>query len=270
MEATRPDSGAGRSEMAAEGESLGARLGRSPLVRRAGLAIGLPIVGLAAGYLISLIVIFPPQDAGAGLTRVPDVVGQTSDAAREALERAGLVYEESAGFHHPAPESTVVAQEPLAGQLARPGSSVGVALSRGPRLASVPNVVGLRSEQAEVVLQRAGYASELVWVDAAADVGQVVDVEPAPGTPLAAPAEVRLMVSAGPATVRVPSLVTRSLAEAEATLERLGLRLGRVRSDSTSLAAPGTVLAQSPPEGARVARGARVAVTVAAELAPGG
>ena len=50
---------------------------------------------------------------------------------------------------------------------------------------------------------------------------------------------------------------------ARATLERLGLRLGRVDEDSASLSAPGTVIAQSPAAGREVNRASGVSVTVA-------
>jgi serine/threonine-protein kinase len=147
--------------------------------------------------------------------------------------------------------------------MAQPGSAVELVTSLGPKLSPVPEVVGLGHSQAEIALARAGYESELDWVDADADVGQVVDTRPAPGTPLQLPGTVRLFVSAGPRRAPVPNLVTRSLSEARATLERLGLRLGDVRQDSASLAAPGTVLAQTPAAGTIVDRASRVRVTVA-------
>ena len=77
------------------------------------------------------------------------------------------------------------------------------------------------------------------------------------------PGAVTLLVSAGSSTVLVPDLARQSLTEAEATLRRLGLRLGEVAEDSASLVAPGTVLGQSPAAGNEVARGALVSVTVA-------
>ncbi len=63
--------------------------------------------------------------------------------------------------------------------------------------------------------------------------------------------------------VLVPDVVTRSLPEARAVLERLGLQLGVVVRDSTSLAAPGTVIAQSPDPGVVVDRATGIVVTVA-------
>jgi len=225
--------------------------------------VGMAGLGLLVGYLISVFVVFPSHDPAGGLRRVPELVGLSEEEARQNLERVGLGYEVEAGLHHNAAIGTVVAQEPLGGQMARPTSAVKVNVSLGPKLAPVPDVVGLSHSQAEIALASAGYQSELVWVDAEADVGEVVDTKPAPGTPVQLPGQVQLIVSAGPPTVAVPNLITRSLAEARATLERIGLRLGTVRQDSESLAAPGTVLGQNPRAGRVVERATRIAVTVA-------
>jgi beta-lactam-binding protein with PASTA domain len=224
---------------------------------------GAAVLGLLFGYLITVLFVFPPHNMAADLTRVPDVVGRTVDEARRRAEREDLAFEEALGIHHARPVGTVVAQEPLAGQMAAPGSPVRVTVSLGRPERPVPDVVGLSREQAEMILLQAGFEVDVTRVDASADVGQVVGTRPAPGTPVELPGSVRLLVSAGASTVQVPDLAMQSLTEAEATLRRLGLRLGEVAEDSAGLAAPGTVLGQSPAAGNEAARGARVSVTVA-------
>lgn len=228
--------------------------------------------GLLVGYLTAVFFVFPAKSSSVDLLRVPGVVGLDTARARELIGAADLTYEEEGGLNHRATAGTVIAQEPLAGQMAEPGSSVRVVVSAGKTLSPVPDVVGLKYSQAELALARAGYASESDWVDDDADVGQVVDTRPAPGTPLGLADTVRLFVSAGARRVRVPNLVTLSLSGARETLERLGLRLGDIQQDSASLAAPGTVLGQTPSSGTVVDRATRIAVTVATvpslELSP--
>jgi serine/threonine-protein kinase len=226
-------------------------------------AAGLALAGLLLGYLISALFLFPTQNTAGELTRVPRVIGLPAEEARQAIEGAGLAYEEGPGLHGRHPAGTVVAQDPLPGQMAGPGSAVTVTLSLGPRLFPVPDVIGLSYAQAETALVRAGFESEVVWIDADAEVGQVIGTRPPAGTPIQLPGKVRVVASAGPRTVAVPDLVTRSLTEAEAMLKRLGLRLGSVGEDSVSQAAPGTVLTQRPAAGTVVARATRVNVTVA-------
>lgn len=223
------------------------------------------VSGLIIGYGVAAVVVFPSEDSGTILTRVPELIGQSSAEARQRIERAGLVFNETAALDHPASAGTVLAQEPLAGQVANPGSTVSVTVSLGPKRRLVPNVLGLGYEQAQSVLARAGYGSEVVWVDSEEAVGAVVDTRPAAGTPLEREANVRIVASAGLRRVAVPNLVNLSLSKAQSDLERLGLRLGAVERDSTSLVAPGTVLSQSPAAGAVVERATRVKVTVARE-----
>lgn len=223
--------------------------------------------GLVIGYGVAAVAVFPSGNSGTNLTRVPELVGMSSAEARERIEQAGLVFDEAAALDYPAAAGTVLAQEPLAGQVANPGSTVEVTVSLGPKRRSVPNVLGLGHEQAQSVLARAGYRSELVWVDSDEAVGAVVDTRPAAGTPLEREATVRVVASAGLPRVAVPDLVNLSLSKAQRDLERLGLRLGAVGRDSTSLVAPGTVLGQSPAAGVVVDRATRVKVTVASEPA---
>jgi serine/threonine-protein kinase len=199
--------------------------------------------GLVLGYLVTVLFVFPPHNVAADLKRVPDVVGRTVDEARRRSEREDLAFEEALAIHHAQPLGTVVAQEPLAGQMAPPRSTLRVTISLGPPERPVPDVVGLSREQAELILLQAGFEVEVTRVDAS--------------------------VSAGASTVLVPDLAMQSLTEAEATLRRLGLRLGEVLEDSAGLAAPGTILGQSPAAGEGAARGARVAVTVAIAPLPG-
>ncbi|NIN71842.1 MAG: PASTA domain-containing protein [Gemmatimonadetes bacterium] len=229
---------------------------------------GVAMFGLLLGYLVAVLFVFPPHNVAADLRRVPDLVGRTVEEARRRTEREDLALEEALAIHHAQPLGTVVAQEPLAGQMARPGSVLRVTTSLGPPERPVPDVVGLSREQAEMILLQAGFEVEVTRLDASADVGQVVGVRPAPGTPVVLPGEVRLLVSAGASSVQIPDLAMQSVTEAEATLRRLGLRLGEVLEDSASLAAPGTVLGQSPVAGESAARGASVSVTVAVAPLP--
>lgn len=229
------------------------------------LAVGVALAGLCVGYVITAIFLLPSGGIAGELADVPTLVGESRAEARERVERAGLVYEETSGLPHPEPAGTVIAQEPLPGQVTEPGTAVRVTLSLGPRRRTVPDVVGLGQEQARAALTGEGFKTDLVWSDARADVGEVIGLEPEPGTVVTLPATIRVVASAGARRVRVPDLVDASLTEARATLARLGLEVGEVRRDHSAMTGPNTVIAQSPPAGTEVERGASVAVTVAEE-----
>ncbi|ARC90651.1 PASTA domain-containing protein [Rhodovulum sp. MB263] len=68
-----------------------------------------------------------------------------------------------------------------------------------------------------------------------------------------------------PGTALVPGLSGLQLSEAEARLKEADLVLGDVEDRETGGAAPGIVLAQDPGEGAELARGSAVALTVSIE-----
>lgn len=227
-------------------------------------ALAFAFVAFWIGYGITVFVLFPAVGTPKDLVPVPKLVGRDREDARRVLEERRLEYVEADSLQHPsAPAGAVIAQDPLPRQLARRGGAVEVTVSRGPEQRPVPDVVGLHERQAAVVLGQAGFRPVARRVDAEMDVGRVVGTQPGPGHRLELPAEVTVLVSAGPRIVVVPDLLTRSLPEARATLERLGLRLGRVVPDSSADAAPGTVLAQNPLAGTTVSRGDSVSVAVA-------
>jgi serine/threonine-protein kinase len=74
---------------------------------------------------------------------------------------------------------------------------------------------------------------------------------------------VTLIVSSGPAPVRVPALTGETQTAAEATLSNDELALGTVTQRVSTTQQPGTVLSQSPGAGASVHAGDKVNVVVA-------
>lgn len=232
-------------------------------------ALVIAFVGFWVGYAVTVFAIFPAKGIPSDLVAVPDLIGHDREEARRVAGERRLELAVADSLHHPtARAGDVLAQDPLPRQLAPRGGTVEVIVSRGPEERPVPDVVGLQERQATVVLEQAGFRPVQRWVDADVDVGLVVGTRPEPGDRRELPAEVTVLVSAGPRVVVVPDLLSRSLTEARATLERLGLRLGRVFPDSSGDAAPGTVLAQNPLPGTSVPRGDSVSVSVAASPEP--
>lgn len=70
--------------------------------------------------------------AGPGVVAVPDVVGQSADAAQGALAGAGFAVAVSEAPSDTVPAGTVVSQSPGGGAEAPPGSTVGIVVSTGP------------------------------------------------------------------------------------------------------------------------------------------
>jgi eukaryotic-like serine/threonine-protein kinase len=216
------------------------------------------VVAMAGGFMLAYLVvaflIFPsgvvPRDE-----EVPSVVGLMYDDAEQELIRKGFKPERGeTRFHGTAPRMTVLEQNPPAGSRELVGARVTLA---------IPTVIGMTREQAEVVLETAGFSvGEVIEQASQQPRGEVIETRPAAGSQAPMPTPVTLVLSGGPSVLRVPDLVGRSVGEARRLLEQIGLGVG----DVTSVGSGGSVVVgHSPEAGASVAAGSRVNLRVAGE-----
>ncbi|MFD8966306.1 Stk1 family PASTA domain-containing Ser/Thr kinase [Streptomyces sp. NPDC059568] len=93
---------------------------------------------------------------------MPDVTGESVSEATTELEQAGLKVRIAAvRVNSPEDEGTVARQSAAEGsQLAR-GDTVTLTVSKGPRLVSVPDVVGETTDRARSLLEAAGFVVEI-------------------------------------------------------------------------------------------------------------
>ncbi|NIZ90748.1 Stk1 family PASTA domain-containing Ser/Thr kinase [Kineococcus rubinsiae] len=196
-------------------------------------------------------------------TPVPEVVGQTQEAAETALTDAGLTSTVVQAPSDDQPAGTVVSSDPAAGTSAVLGSAVALTVSSGPSAVTVPGLAGSTQDQAREQLAQAGLtvgSVETTDEDPKADKGSVVRTDPgadasvAPGTP------VKLFVASGQVTV--PELVGQARDAARAQLNALGLQVN-IDTRESSDASPGQVLSQSVTEGSTVDVGSEVDLVVA-------
>ncbi|MGH3981236.1 MAG: Stk1 family PASTA domain-containing Ser/Thr kinase [Pseudonocardiaceae bacterium] len=133
----------------------------------------------------------------------------------------------------------------------------------GPEPVALPNVVGQPVVPAEQTLNAAGFQTERRPVESTPEnLDRVVAMNPAgeaiPG------ATIRLDVGAGPAEAEVPNLLGLDRAQAQASLQQVGLVLSpdqrqQVVQDDNDIS---RVLVQDPPAGQRLAKGKSVIITV--------
>lgn len=128
-------------------------------------------------------------------------------------------------------------------------------------LVPVPNVQGLKWEEAHPILEASGLRFVLEeQKGAAAPEGMVIRQDPLPGERVPVGSEVRLFISGKPAEVEVPALVNTRSDLARAALEQAGLQVTEQVVWSTQPIS--TVLAQEPPTGTKVAVGGTITLTV--------
>ena len=240
-------------------------------LRRGLISLAAAGAALATGYLIAANFVFSsPDRTAASLVRVPRLLGEPAEDARDAVERLGLGLRLGGELFHPeAPVGDVVAQLPLPGQLVEPGAEVEATLSLGPETVTVPDVTGLTDVQATFVLGRLGLGTITTTTASHYRKGQVVRMVPEPGERLSIPAEVELVVSEGREVVAVPDLEGRLLDDVEVLLSSIGLVLGTVTFEPGAVGAPGRVIGQSPPPGFGLREGGEVSVRVAGRPSAG-
>jgi len=142
---------------------------------------------------------------GKGEVQVPSVEGQTISDARVTLAREGLLEEVVREHSLDFPIDTVIRSEPGFGRSTERGSVVRLVVSLGPATGQVPSLEILGTtdaNQVEIALRNLGF--EVIRVErqlGAGDpsIGQVLGIDPLPGTDLLLGSEVILIVGSGDA-----------------------------------------------------------------------
>lgn len=205
---------------------------------------------------VSLFVSKGPQ-----LYPLPQLTGKTLDAAKEALNRAGMTLGKiTEKFDEEAPAGTVLAQAPAAAAQVKHGTQLSLTVSKGPRPIPVPDVRGAEQSAAVRTVEAAGLVAvvaDKTVNDRNIPKGAVVRQEPASGT-LTRGSTVTLTMSAGPKLVKVPNYIGEQASDAREALEKRGFE---VRINNILGGFFGTVRDQDPVD-TEVPEGSVVTLTV--------
>jgi len=225
--------------------------------------VGLALLGGGLGYVLATQVFFPAAPPPRDVQEVPGLIGMDEAEARDALTDAGLALGNVQFLRHPRVDSgSVMGQSPLPGQLANPGDSVGVTLSLGPERRAVPPVRRLRGDRAAALLAATGFGVSVDSVENDAPRGSVLETDPAEGTEVALPSDVRVLVSLGPPAVFMPDVLQMTEEEARDTLGALGLEVTEVEEIFRFGRDQGRVVSQEPAAGEEMERGSSVRLVV--------
>ena len=222
--------------------------------------------GFAVAYLIVAFVVFPagviPRDV-----KVPNVTGLSFDEAVQRLAQAGFKGEQGEQrFNNSAPKSTVLEQSPPPGAREGIGNPVTLVISGGARMVSVPIVTGMTRADAQAALEKEGFdVGDATESPSNAPRGSVTGTRPAVGTQVSVPSTVSLILSGGPATTQMPSVVGRDVDAARQTLTQLGVRDVKIVWDPMAIGARGSVVGQTPVAGATLVPGVTVELRVAGD-----
>src|ERR1041385_1263584 len=225
---------------------------------RAGLILGAAALG---GYLLTCVA-YPapvmPRDHP-----VARVLGLPQSEAEKELNQAGLKPRIEPDATDPViPAGHIVWQDPPPGTVLPRGALVHLTASSGPAPIAVPDVTGFEVEQARQVIEAAGLRlGDVDTVPNAAEAGVVVSPRPGTGATRPPAAPVGLIVSKGPADIKVPDVVGLDQEEARKRLEGAGLKVGKVRSRDNR-GKPGQVLQQRAGAGGFIPRESRMDLVI--------
>lgn len=143
------------------------------------------------GSTIDIVVSSGPNE-----TIVPDVIEKTAAEATSILENAGFKVSKFDDYSDTVPADHVIRQSPNAGEKAKPGTTVTIAISKGSKTVTLDDLVGMTKDAAKNWLEardlvpnfttqaKAGWASNSVW-----------EMDPAAGTKVDKGSTVNLKVT---------------------------------------------------------------------------
>jgi serine/threonine-protein kinase len=200
------------------------------------------------------------ESSGPELLAIPDVHGLTEDRARSRLGADGFKVTVASAFDETAPEGRVIDQSPSAGTKLERGSPVTITVSLGPPPVTIPDVSGQAATEAEATLSDLGLKVKRKGeFSVQVPEGDVIRTEPPIGTELPKGSKVSVVVSKGPKTFAMPSVLGLTADQATTQLKNLGLVVHLVQVPGSI---GNTVVGQDPPAGQVVREGADVTIYV--------
>ncbi len=172
------------------------------------------------GQTVSVVLSLGPQPV-----KVPVVKGDTEQAAEQALQALGLAYTLAPGATSmTVPAGEVISASPSSGTLL-PGQSVAIVVSQGKPKVSVPSLGSNTSFAAvSAAVDAAGLSvSQINDYSTTVPKGDVISLNPSPGTTITVGDKVTVDVSLGPHDVAVPQVAGDSVGAAVQALSAVGL-----------------------------------------------
>jgi serine/threonine-protein kinase len=198
--------------------------------------------------------------SGPKIVAVPPVTGKAQADAVRILRDAGFIPLIKPRFSDSVPQGSVVDQDPAAQVNLQQDSTVTIFVSQGPRPVTMKDYAGQPAASVEAALTGLGLTpTESSVYSTSVPKGDVVATDPPAGRVVHHGDTVTVVVSLGPKTFPMPSVVGLPVADARAELERAGLNVIVIQIPGS----PGrTVVSQLPAAGTIVQQGSTVRIYV--------
>jgi len=200
--------------------------------------------------------------SGPGSGTVPSTAGLSTAAAEKKLEEAGFKARVEPQSSEKIKEGLVIHTEPSGGETATRGTDVVLFVSSGPRLATVPVLVGTQRSVAVQQIRSRGFVPSVEERESSSPAGQVIRQAPSAGSQLPAGSSVSIVVSKGEEKATVPNEIGKQRAEAVEAVRAAGLKPSVQEQQTEVPSQVGRVIDQFPPPGSKVAPGSTVTLVV--------
>jgi eukaryotic-like serine/threonine-protein kinase len=200
--------------------------------------------------------------AGPGQATVPDLRGLPRSEAKQKLENRGFEVTFVSASSGSVPAANVISTDPIGGSDARVGSLVTVTVSSGPRLVTVPAVVGRSSDAAKQAIKGRGLNYAVSFAQSQKQSGTVLSQSPDAGTRVSVGDTVAIVVSQGVQKVTVPNVIGDLRSNAVSTLRGRGFSVAVNVVDTSVPSQDGRVTDQFPAPGSKLAKGDEVTIFV--------
>lgn len=200
--------------------------------------------------------------SGPGNATVPSTAGLSTAAAEKKLEAAGFKARVEPQPSEKVDEGQVIHSEPSGGETATRGTEVVLFVSSGPKLATVPVLVGTQRSVAVQQIRSRGFVPSVEEQKSSSPAGQVIRQAPSAGSQLPAGSTVSIAVSKGEEKASVPNVIGKQRAEAVEAVRAAGLKPSVHEQQTEVPSQVGRVIDQFPPPGSKVAPGSTVTLSV--------
>ena len=219
------------------------------------------VAGISAYFTLTLII--KSEDT----VIVPNLEGKDVVYALELLTELELNTKvKGSEYAADIPKNYVVFQEPQAGAEIKKGRDVKIILSKGPQTVSMPNLLSLSVQQANIILEE----NEICQGELSSTYSKKVEKDhiiaqvPSQGTIISRGGCVDLLISKGiqPKAFKMPELVGLTLEDALQSIENLKLAIGEIKSSYQKSRPRNVIVKQTPTSGHRVIAASPVSLLI--------
>lgn len=194
--------------------------------------------------------------------KIDNYAGMTDVQAQQVIANAGLAYKISRQPSDTVPPNRVISQDPAPNTAVNKKAIVQLVVSSGKPSVGVRDVTGYTLSDAQKDLTYDKLQVKLVRKFDPSPKDTVLDEAPKAGTKIRQGSTVTLVVSDGPAPIKVPNLVGKTLDQAQAIAGKMGFTISVTEEAPIPNIPPHVIAQQETPAGQKVNAGSTIYVIV--------